>query len=222
MTSAFAQKVGVKLFKQHLKDYEPADPLYETYVDNKGRTKRRRRVIPPGLSKRDAKILKKIQSRAHYLDKGFTICGMRFGWTFLIGLVPFAGDVTDALLNYHLVVKKARQAEIPDWLLRRMLINNAIAISLGLVPLIGDIGMASFKTNSRNAALLEEFLRIRGEEYLKVIAERSQDPAVIKPGAGMSSDADEQTRVTETSGLLKQSKNVQSLISGKDSGIMNE
>lgn len=28
--------------------------------------------------------------------------------------------------------------------------------------------MASFKANSRNAALLEEFLRIRGEEFLKV------------------------------------------------------
>lgn len=39
-----------------------------------------------------------------------------------------------------------------------------------LVPLVGDIVMASFKTNSRNAALLEEFLRIRGEEYIKVRA----------------------------------------------------
>lgn len=65
--------------------------------------------------------------------------------------------------------------------------------------------MASFKPNSRNAALLEEFLRIRGEEFLKVrscntvfffhilnldfektVAERSQNQAVVKPGAGMT------------------------------------
>jgi len=36
---------------------------------------------------------------------------MRFGWTFVIGLIPMAGDVADASLNYLLVVRKARQAE---------------------------------------------------------------------------------------------------------------
>ena len=43
------------------------------------------RETPPGLSTRDAKILRSVQRRAHYLDKGFHICGMRFGWTFIIG-----------------------------------------------------------------------------------------------------------------------------------------
>jgi hypothetical protein len=43
------------------------------------------REIPPGLSKRDVKILKSVKRRAHYLDKGFSMCGMRFGWTFIIG-----------------------------------------------------------------------------------------------------------------------------------------
>jgi esterase/lipase superfamily enzyme len=40
----------------------------------------------------------------------------------------------------------------------------------------GDLFLAAFKANSRNAALLEEYLRIRGEEYLKLrdaIAETS-------------------------------------------------
>lgn len=69
------------------------------------------RELPPGLSKRDAKILKKIKWRAHYLDKGFRICGLRFGWTFVIGLIPVVGDVTDASINYFFVVKKAKQCE---------------------------------------------------------------------------------------------------------------
>ena len=38
------------------------------------------RELPPGLSERDARILRKIKFRAHHLDKGFRICGMRFGW----------------------------------------------------------------------------------------------------------------------------------------------
>ena len=51
------------------------------------RTLRRdlQRETPPGLSKRDVKVLRSVQRRAHYLDKGFHICGMRFGWTFIIG-----------------------------------------------------------------------------------------------------------------------------------------
>lgn len=38
--------------------------------------------------------------------------------------------------------------------------------------------MATYKANSRNAALLEEFLRIRGEEFLKLGGE----PAPTKTG----------------------------------------
>jgi len=39
------------------------------------------------------------------------MCGLRFGWTFIIGLIPIAGDVTDALLSHHLIVKKAQKIE---------------------------------------------------------------------------------------------------------------
>ena len=42
MTSDLAVKAGRKLFERHLKDYEPADPLYETYTDKKGRERRRK------------------------------------------------------------------------------------------------------------------------------------------------------------------------------------
>jgi hypothetical protein len=69
-------------------------------------------------------------------------------------------------------------------LYNRMVGNQAIATVIGLAPVVGDVGIAMFKTNFRNAALLEEYLRIRGEEFLKVQADRTEDPAVVKPGAG--------------------------------------
>ena len=31
-----------KLFQKHMANYEPADPLYEEYIDSKGRTRRRK------------------------------------------------------------------------------------------------------------------------------------------------------------------------------------
>ncbi|KAL5526186.1 hypothetical protein ACEPAG_7525 [Sanghuangporus baumii] len=207
MSSKILTKAGLQIFEKHLKQYEPADPVWETWVDENGKTHKRKRELPPGLSKRDAKVLRKVKNRAHRLDKGFRICGMRFGWTFVIGIVPGVGDVADALLNYILVVRKAKQAEIPDCLLRRMLLNNAFSAGLGLVPFVGDVGVAAFKANSRNAALLEEFLRIRGEEFLKSQKVQGDDDTegqgkrkrkrlpkedleAVKPGAGMAEDAE--------------------------------
>ncbi|KAF8071609.1 hypothetical protein FPV67DRAFT_883930 [Lyophyllum atratum] len=180
--SALLGKAGKKLFERHLEQYAPKDPLYEFYTDDKGKKRRRKRVLPPGLSARDAKILKSIQKRAHYLDKGFSILGFRFGWTFLIGLIPVVGDVTDASLNYLLVVRKARQADIPPWLLQRMLFNNAVSAGVGFVPVVGDLVLAIYKANSRNAALLEEFLRIRGEEYLRLQEGEAVVPSAAEQG----------------------------------------
>lgn len=124
--SSVINKAGKQLFARHLEQYTPADPLYEEYVDKRGRTKRRKvrlhpasatsrissrrvslspawsrtahivgvsnadscrtqRQLPPGLSDRDAAILRSVKRRAHHLDKGFNLCGLRFGWSFIIG-----------------------------------------------------------------------------------------------------------------------------------------
>lgn len=37
-----------------------------------------------------------------------------------------------------------------------MMMNNAVSIGVGVVPLVGDIALAAWKTNWRNAALLEK------------------------------------------------------------------
>jgi len=184
-----ARKAGFKVLEQHLKGYEPQDPLYENFVDNRGKTRRRKRELPPGLSARDAKILKKVKKRAHYLDKGFNVCGLRFGYTAIIGLVPIIGDVSDIILNYMLVVRPAMACDLPAFLISQMLFNNAVSAGVGLVPGVGDIVLAMWKANSRNAALLEEFLRVRGEEFLKAPNQRQQDSAMVKPGAGLQGEA---------------------------------
>ena len=54
-----------------------------------------------------------------------------------------------------------------------------------MFPILGDLIVAIFGCNSRNVALLEEYLVIRGTEYLKPEGDRHYDPDDIKPGAGM-------------------------------------
>ncbi|PFH51107.1 hypothetical protein AMATHDRAFT_75185 [Amanita thiersii Skay4041] len=201
--SYILNKAGRELFQRHIEQYAPPDPLYEYTTDTNGKKKRSKRALPPGLSKRDAKILQSIQRRAHYLDKGFSLCGLRFGWLFLIALIPIVGDLAGALLNHLLVIRKARKAELPRWLVTRMMFNNAVSVGVGMVPFAGDLVLAVWKTNSRNAILLEEFLRVRGEEWLRVERERpagaptttsttreipgltESDRHQVKPGAGM-------------------------------------
>ena len=81
-----------------------------------------------------------------------------------------------------------------------MLFNNAVSAGVGLVPFVGDVLLAVYKANSRNAALLDEFLRIRGSEFLKIREteergennpERATNLAAdmmeqVKPGTGMT------------------------------------
>ena len=88
--------------------------------------------------------------------------------------------------SFILLVFCARR--IPGWLLRQMLLINAVSAAVGFIPFVGDVVLAMFKANSRNAALLEEFLRIRGEEFLKSERERAEDPGVVRPGAGREAD----------------------------------
>jgi hypothetical protein len=52
-----------------------------------------------------------------------------------------------------------------------------------LLSHIGDLVLAMFKANWRNAALLEEFLRIRGAEYLRLQAEGKDATAVTAAAA---------------------------------------
>ena len=47
-----------------------------------------------------------------------------------------------------------------------MLFNNAVSAGIGLVPLVGDIALAVWKANSRNAKLLEEYFRVLGEDQM--------------------------------------------------------
>jgi len=111
--------------------------------------------------------LRTVKHRAHVLDKSFNLCGARFGWTLIIALVPVVGDALNPLLSYLLVVRQASKAKLPKALTRRMILNLAISAAIGIVPILGDVLLASYRANVRNARLLENFLRLRGERLTK-------------------------------------------------------
>lgn len=88
------------------------------------------------------------------------------GWGSLIGIFPAIGDAFDLLLAL-LVIRTASEASLPPLILARMLFNVLFDFIIGLVPLIGDLMDMAYKCNTRNAILLEEVLRARGQRNLE-------------------------------------------------------
>lgn len=98
-----------------------------------------------------------IKRIAYLLDDRFRIPFTRYrvGWDFIIGLIPFAGDLITSCLSLFLLFA-ARKYRVPRKVLWKMLGNIAIDFLLGLLPVVGDFIDAAWKANARNARLLLE------------------------------------------------------------------
>ncbi|ATY59626.1 hypothetical protein A9K55_003139 [Cordyceps militaris] len=177
MTSMVAKMVGKKILGETLQNkFGKEDPYFEqvpaTRLNGKPSTtkfKKVRKALPPGLSEQDGQVLTKVKRRAYRLDCAlFTFLGIKFGWGSAIGLIPVAGDVADCLLAL-MVMRAADQIEggLPFFLKFQMLLNIAFDFAIGLVPFVGDMVDAMFKANTRNAVLLEGYLREQGQKTLK-------------------------------------------------------
>jgi hypothetical protein len=106
----------------------------------------------------DARMLAALRRWSVVLDSAFRIPGtsVRFGLDPVLGLVPGMGDVTTPLFSAVLLLQAVR-LRIPKVVQLRMLLNAAIDLAIGLVPLVGDLFDVAWKANVRNLALLERY-----------------------------------------------------------------
>jgi hypothetical protein len=113
---------------------------------------------------------------ADLLDQRFTIPGtsIRIGLDPLIGLIPGIGDAV-ANLTGTLIILIAARCNVPKIVLIRMGLNVAANALIGAVPFFGDILSIWFRSNVRNADLLERYAtgapgRAAWSDWLFVIA----------------------------------------------------
>lgn len=94
------------------------------------------------------------------MDDQFRIPGtrVRFGIDSLIGLLPGIGDAVTTVAGLWLI-SEAIRLKVPRRVLVRMLVNLGIDSTVGAVPLAGDLFDVYWKSNRRNAELLEKTLR---------------------------------------------------------------
>jgi len=176
MTTMLAKFVSKKILGERLENkFGREDPYFEqvpaTRLDGRpsGKFKKQRKALPPGISEHDGQVLTKVKRRAYRLDMSlFNLCGIRFGWSSVIGIIPAIGDVIDAFMAF-MVVHTCQQIEggLPQTVKSRMYFNIMLDFGVGLVPFLGDVADALFRANTRNATILEEYLREKGKKNLR-------------------------------------------------------
>jgi hypothetical protein len=95
---------------------------------------------------------------ADLLDQRFTIPGtsIRIGLDPILGLIPGIGD-TLATIAGSAILLIAVQLNVPKIVVIRMAINAAANALIGAIPIFGDVFSIWFRSNARNAELLERY-----------------------------------------------------------------
>jgi hypothetical protein len=96
---------------------------------------------------------------ADLLDQRFTIPGtsIRFGLDPILGLIPGIGDAL-ANLAGSAILLIAAQYRLPKIILLRMGLNVAFNALIGALPIFGDVFSIWFRSNVKNAQLLERYV----------------------------------------------------------------
>lgn len=94
---------------------------------------------------------------AFLMDQAFPIPGtnVRVGFDAVLGLIPGIGDVIGGVLSTWIIAGALRH-RVPSPIIARMVINVAIDLLFGAVPVAGDVFDFLFEENMKNMRLLEK------------------------------------------------------------------
>jgi len=132
-----------------------------------------------GREQRGRRGLERLRSITMVFDQAFAVPGTkwRFGLDALFGLVPGLGDIAGGIVAAY-ALSVARNLNAPAVIQLHMLSNIALDALIGMVPILGDLFDFAFKAQTRNLALLDDFVatphktarRSRGGLLLMAIA----------------------------------------------------
>lgn len=112
----------------------------------------------PPLNSPTPNTTAELQALSRFLDSSIRLPGgYRIGWDGIIGLIPGLGDVVGACISLYIIIR-AKRLGGSNLTIMRMLLNVAIELIVGLIPVVGDIFDFVFKSNTRNLALLNKQL----------------------------------------------------------------
>jgi preprotein translocase subunit Sss1 len=107
-----------------------------------------------------SRALAEVEALAWLLDNSIPVPGTggrRFGMDAVIGFVPVVGDLVSGGIGLFVVWRGARLG-LPRVVVARMLVNSAIDLAVGSIPVVGDAFDLWFKANTRNLGLMRRHL----------------------------------------------------------------
>jgi Domain of unknown function (DUF4112) len=99
------------------------------------------------------------------MDRCFVLPGtdVRFGLNAIFLLLPVLGDVIPGLVSLGIIAIALHSYRVPRIVAARMVINSLLDISIGWIPVVGDLFDMWFKADTRNVRLLQQYIGT-GEE----------------------------------------------------------
>lgn len=101
-------------------------------------------------------INRELDNLAYVLDGAFKVpfVGWRFGFDFILGLIPTVGDFATSLVSFYILVAGVRYG-VPKITLLRMALNIAIDYLIGFIPFLGDVLDLFWRSNEMNIRLIK-------------------------------------------------------------------
>jgi hypothetical protein len=123
-----------------------------------------------GLSEDEARreFARSIERTARLMDSAVDLPLIGpVGFDALLGLFPVAGDAVAATVSISLIARSLKYG-IPREIIAQMLGNVLFDLLVGAVPGVGDVADMWFRCNSRNVALLREYLEADARNTIDV------------------------------------------------------
>lgn len=137
------------------------DPYYDKIPVNNKKTKFKKisKKVPDNLTINDLTILSDFKRKAYRYDMAFNFIGVPFGTSAIVQLLPFVGIILTTYQSLQLVYMTRRLTNgLPPDLIVFFIFNIVVDLLLGLIPIVGDLITISYKSNTRNYAILRKYL----------------------------------------------------------------
>jgi Domain of unknown function (DUF4112) len=115
-------------------------------------------VVGRSRAERYGDVERRIMRISKVMDDLVTVpgTGRRFGVDPILGLIPVIGDAISAVPGIYLIAEAAR-FRLPPVVLARMTFNTMVDLSIGIIPIVGDIFDFFSKSNAHNLALFRKY-----------------------------------------------------------------
>jgi hypothetical protein len=93
------------------------------------------------------------------MDRCVTLPGtqVKVGLNAVLLLLPVLGDIIPALVSFGILAIGLGHNRVPRIVAVRMVLNSLLDVSLGWIPVLGDLFDVYFKADTRNVRLLQEY-----------------------------------------------------------------